>query len=118
MAVPPPALREKLLFIQTSSIQTVWRQLYRGSGSMRYSLSVRYAVARSKSRRPPWRLEIAPDHRAIEKPDTENGSAEAVHPEATAYYDNNEIWISKFKSSVRDLGAFRKRLSSRALRSQ
>jgi hypothetical protein len=84
---------------------------------MRYSLSVRYAVARSKSRRPPWRLEIAPDHRAIEKPDAENGSAEAVHPEATTYYDNNEIWISKFKSSVRDLGAFRKRLSSRALRS-
>jgi hypothetical protein len=82
---------------------------------MRYSLSVRYAVARSKSRRPPWRLEIAPDRRAIEKP--EKGSAEAVHPEATAYYDNNEIWISKFKSSVRDLGAFRKRLSSRALRS-
>jgi len=29
-------------------------------GSMRYSLSARYAAARSKSRWPPWRLEIAP----------------------------------------------------------
>jgi hypothetical protein len=53
-------------------------------------VSVRYAVARSKSRRPPWRLEIAPDRRAMEKPDTEKGSAEAVQPDATAYYDNNE----------------------------
>jgi hypothetical protein len=27
---------------------------------------------------------------AMEKPDTEKGSAEAVHPGAAAYYDNNE----------------------------
>ena len=39
---------------------TIWRQLYRRRRSMRYSLSLRYAVARSKSRRPPWRLEVAP----------------------------------------------------------
>jgi len=26
----------------------------------------------------------------MEKPDTEKGSAEAVHPDAAAYYDNNE----------------------------
>jgi hypothetical protein len=47
-------------------------------------------------------------------------TAEAVRPDATAYYDNNDkpLWISKFKSSVRDLGAFRKCLSSRLCLSQ
>ena len=40
--------------------ETIWRQLYRRKGSMRYSVLVRYVVAQSKSRRPPWRREIAP----------------------------------------------------------
>jgi hypothetical protein len=26
----------------------------------------------------------------MEKPDTEKGSAEALHPDATGYYDNND----------------------------